>query len=184
MGNDYVERERKSNIDINERRRLLRAKQSNEMNRLRQKQQQQIHQLVQKHRDQSTELERQISYAARWIRCEIQKPHNSIEAVNRSDWRVEKWSGWRESNPLHNQNPNRQSSETVQIPSSLPFLNESHTCSANYPIVYGFGLPGDGISSRKPRFHLFRSLLPAIPFTVARFVPQALINSLFSKSVR
>ena len=37
MGNDYVERERKSNIDINERRRLLRTKQSNEMNRLRQK---------------------------------------------------------------------------------------------------------------------------------------------------
>ena len=31
---DYVERERKSNIDINERRRLLRTKQSNEMNRL------------------------------------------------------------------------------------------------------------------------------------------------------
>ena len=29
----------------------------------------------------------------------------------------------------------------------------------------------------------FRSLLPAIPFTV-REVPQALINSLFSKSVR
>ena len=61
MGNDYVERERKSNIDINERRRLLITKQSNEMNRLRQRQQQQIHQLVQKHRDQSTELERQIS---------------------------------------------------------------------------------------------------------------------------
>jgi len=37
----------------------------NQMNRLRQRQQQQIHQLVQKHRDQSTELERQISYAAR-----------------------------------------------------------------------------------------------------------------------
>ena len=65
MGNDYVERERKSNIDINERRRLLRTKQSNEMNRLRQRQQQQIQQLVQKHRDQSTELECQISYAAR-----------------------------------------------------------------------------------------------------------------------
>ena len=31
---DYAERERKSNIDINERRRLLRTKQSNEMNRL------------------------------------------------------------------------------------------------------------------------------------------------------
>ena len=31
---DYVERERKSNIDINEKRRLLRTKQSNEMNRL------------------------------------------------------------------------------------------------------------------------------------------------------
>ena len=61
MGNDYVEQERKSNIDINKRRRLLRTKQSNEMNRLRQKQQQQIHQLLQKHRDQSTELERQIS---------------------------------------------------------------------------------------------------------------------------
>ena len=61
MGNDYVEQERKSNIDINRRRRLLRTKQSNEMNRLRQKQQQQIHQLLQKHRDQSTELERQIS---------------------------------------------------------------------------------------------------------------------------
>ena len=61
MGNDYVDRERKSNIDINERRRLLRTKQSNEMNRLRQRQQQQIQQLVQKHRDQSTELERQIS---------------------------------------------------------------------------------------------------------------------------
>ena len=61
MGNDYVERERKSNIDINERRRLLRTIHSNEMNRLRQRQQQQIHQLMQKHRDQSTELERQIS---------------------------------------------------------------------------------------------------------------------------
>ena len=61
MGNDDVDRERKSNIDINERRRLLRTKQSNEMNRLRQRQQQQIHQLIQKHRDQSTELERQIS---------------------------------------------------------------------------------------------------------------------------
>ena len=61
MGNDYVERERKRNIDINERRSLLRTKQSNEMNRLRQRQQQQIHQLIQKHRDQSTELERQIS---------------------------------------------------------------------------------------------------------------------------
>ena len=61
LGNDYVERERKSNIDINKRRRLLRTKQSNEMNRLRQKQHEQIHQLVQKHRDQSTELERQIS---------------------------------------------------------------------------------------------------------------------------
>ena len=61
MGNDYVERERKSNIDINERRRLPRTKQSNEMNRLRQRQQQQIHQLVRKHRGQSTELERQIS---------------------------------------------------------------------------------------------------------------------------
>jgi hypothetical protein len=60
MGNDYVERERKRNIDINERRSLLRTKQSNEMNRLRQKPQQQIHQLIQKHRDQSTELERQI----------------------------------------------------------------------------------------------------------------------------
>ena len=100
MGNDYVERERKSNIDINERRRLLRTKQSNEMNRLRQRQQQQIHQLIQKHRDQSTELERQISDEAHWIRCENQNPHDSIEAVNRSDWRVEKWSGWRESNPL------------------------------------------------------------------------------------
>ena len=64
MGNDYVERERKSNIDINERRRLLRTKQSNEMNRLRQRQQQQIQQLVQKHRDQRTELERQISDGA------------------------------------------------------------------------------------------------------------------------
>ena len=61
MGNDYVERERKSNIDINERRRLLRTKQSNEMNRLRQWQQQQIHQLVQK----SKELDRQISDEAR-----------------------------------------------------------------------------------------------------------------------
>ena len=61
MGNDYVERERKSKIDINERRRLLRTKQTNEMNRLKQRQQQQIHQLVQKHRDQSTELECQIS---------------------------------------------------------------------------------------------------------------------------
>ena len=61
MGNDYVERERKSNIDINESRRLLKMKQSNEMNRLRQRQQEQIHQLVQKHRDQRTELERQIS---------------------------------------------------------------------------------------------------------------------------
>ena len=60
MGNDYVERERKRNIDINERRSLLRTKQSNEMNRLRQMPQQQIHQLIQKHRDQSTELERQI----------------------------------------------------------------------------------------------------------------------------
>ena len=44
MGNDYVERERKSNIDINERRRLLRTKQSNEINRLRHRQQQQMHQ--------------------------------------------------------------------------------------------------------------------------------------------
>ena len=61
MGNDYVERERKSNIDVNERRRLLRTKQSNVMNRLRHRQQQQIQQLAQKHRDQSTELERQIS---------------------------------------------------------------------------------------------------------------------------
>ena len=61
MGNEYVERERKSNIDINDRLRLLRTKQSNEMNRLRQRQQQQIQQLVQKHRDQSTELERHIS---------------------------------------------------------------------------------------------------------------------------
>ena len=34
VGNNYVERERKNNIDINERRRLLRTKQSNEMNRL------------------------------------------------------------------------------------------------------------------------------------------------------
>ena len=34
VGNNYVERERKSNIDINERRRLLRTKQSNEMNPL------------------------------------------------------------------------------------------------------------------------------------------------------
>ena len=64
MGNDYVERERKSNIDINERRRLLRTKQSNEMNRLRQRQQQHIQQLAQKHRDQSTELEHQISAVA------------------------------------------------------------------------------------------------------------------------
>ena len=31
---DYVEGERKSNIDINEKRRLLRTTQSNEMNRL------------------------------------------------------------------------------------------------------------------------------------------------------
>ena len=53
MGNYYVERERKNNIDINERRRLLRAKQSNEMNRLRQRQQQQIQQLILKHTDQS-----------------------------------------------------------------------------------------------------------------------------------
>ena len=70
MGNDYVERERKSNIDINERRRLLRTKQSNEMNRLRQRQQQQIQQLAQKHRDQNTELERQISAETHWIRCD------------------------------------------------------------------------------------------------------------------
>ena len=108
MGNDYVERERKSNIDINERRRLLRTKQSNEMNRLRQRQQQQIQQLAQKHRDQSTELERQISDEAHWIRCENPNSHCFISAVNRSDWRVEKWSGWRESNPLHNQNSNEQ----------------------------------------------------------------------------
>ena len=60
-GNDYIERERKSNIDTNERRRLLRTKQSNEMNRLRQRQQQQIHQLIQKHRDQRAEFERRIS---------------------------------------------------------------------------------------------------------------------------
>jgi hypothetical protein len=88
--------------------------------------------LAQKHRDQSTELERQISDEAHWIRCENSNPHCYIAAVNRSDWRVEKWSGWRESNPLHNQNPNRQSSETVQIPSSLPFLNESHTVSVSW----------------------------------------------------
>ena len=50
MGNDYVDRERKSNIDINEKRRMLRTKQSNEMNRLRQRQQQEIQQLIQKHR--------------------------------------------------------------------------------------------------------------------------------------
>ena len=64
MGNDYVERVRKSNIDINERRRLLRTKQSNEMNRLRQWQREKIHQLVQKHRDQRTELERQITVSS------------------------------------------------------------------------------------------------------------------------
>ena len=59
VGNNYVERERKSNIDINERGRLLRTKQSNEMNLLiRQRSQQKIHQLIQKYRDQSTELER------------------------------------------------------------------------------------------------------------------------------
>ena len=126
MGNDYVERESKSNIDINERRRLLRTKQSNEMNRLRQRQQQQIHQLIQKHRDQSTELERQISNEAHWIRCEIQKPHNSIAAVNRSEWRVEKWSGWRESNPIPNFKTNESKSETVGILMHLPFLNEYH----------------------------------------------------------
>ena len=58
MGNDYVERERKSNIDINERRRLLRTKQSNEMNRLRQRQQQQIQQLAQRseHRVRTSDL--------------------------------------------------------------------------------------------------------------------------------
>ena len=62
VGNNYVERERKSNIDINEKRRLLRTKQSNEMNRLiRQRQQQKIHQLIQKYRDRSTELEPQVS---------------------------------------------------------------------------------------------------------------------------
>ena len=94
---------------------------SNEMNRLRQRQQQQIQQLVQKHRDQSTELERQISGEAHWIRCENQKPQNSVEAVNRSEWRVEKWSGWRESNPLHAQNSNESKSETVQIPLTSPF---------------------------------------------------------------
>jgi len=39
----------------------------------------------------NTELERQISDEAHWIRCENQKTHCSIAAVNRSDWRVEKW---------------------------------------------------------------------------------------------
>ena len=69
------------------------------------RQQQQIHQLIQKHRDQSTELERQISDEAHSIRCENPNSHCFISAVNRSEWRVEKWSGWRESNPLHTQNP-------------------------------------------------------------------------------
>ena len=101
MDNDYIERERKSNIDINERRRLLRTKQSNEMNRLWERQQQQIHQLVQKHRDERTELERQISDEVHWIRSENQITHNSIEIVNHSESRVGKWIGWRESNPLH-----------------------------------------------------------------------------------
>ena len=116
MGNDYVERERKSNIDINERRRLLRTKQSNEMNRLRQRQQQQIHQLVQKHRDQSAELERQISDEVHWIRCEIKESQNS----------------------------NLSKSETVQIPLYLPFLNESHTVlvnglvSVHFPLTLNF----------------------------------------------
>ena len=32
---------------------------------------------------------------------------------------------------MHNQNLNRQSSETVQIPLCLPFFNQSHTVSVN-----------------------------------------------------
>ena len=64
--------------------------------------------------------------------CENHNPHCSIEAVNRSEWMVEKWSVWRESNPLCDQNPNSLSSETMKIPSSLPILNESHTVLVNW----------------------------------------------------
>ena len=138
MGNDYVERERKSNIDINERRRLLRTKQSNEMNRLRQRQQQQIHQLIQKHRDQSTELERQISDEAHWIRCENQNPHDSIEAVNRSDWRVEKWSGWRESNPLCIQSTTDNRLRHIKTHCLSLNLNESHIVSVRGLVSISF----------------------------------------------
>ena len=101
-------------------------------NSLTETEQQQIHQLIQKHRDQSTELERQISDEAHWIRCENQNPHCFIEAVNRSEWRVEKWSGWRESNPADILKLNRRSSETLHIPQSLLFLNESHTVSVSW----------------------------------------------------
>ena len=168
MGNDYVERERKSNIDINERRRLLRTKQSNEMNRLRQRQQQQIQQLAQKHRDQSTELERQISDEAHWSRCEKQNPHCSIASVNRSEWRVEKWSGWRESNPLHNQNSNEQPRETVQIPLSLPFLNESQRVSMRglVSISFPFGFLQFEVSLRWvhwPSSRLNSCMWPLLP---------------------
>ena len=138
MGNDYVERERKSNIDINERRRLLRTKQSNEMNRLRQRQQQQIHQLIQKHRDQSTELERQISDEAHWSRCEKQNPHCSIASVNRSEWRVEKWSGWRESNPLSPYNSIDDRLRHIKTHCLSLNLNESHIVSVRGLVSISF----------------------------------------------
>ena len=74
MGNDYVERERKSNIDINERRRLLRTKQSNEMNPLDKASNSRFNNLF-----RITELERQISDEAHWSRWRLRSLKTPME---------------------------------------------------------------------------------------------------------
>ena len=115
MKDSYVERERKSNIDINERRRLLRTKQSNEMNRLRQRQQQQIHQLIQKHRVGASNL-RWSSLNPLW---ESESPllYLSGKPFRMKGVEVELVKGI-ERSALSK--PNRQSSGIQRIPLSLP----------------------------------------------------------------